>query len=130
MTAMREAVRETPDGGIETEIQDGEDVGIDRTPNLDAIDHMYEEAKACIAESIGWPPSEMTEPWPETKAIDLRAIQPPAPSRRSSSAPDLTSSARRADAPACELATDRLVVPRRAWRRWFSLRAGESVVTG
>lgn len=125
MTAMSRAVRETRDGDTVIESQDGEDVG---AADLDAIERMYEEAKACIAEAIGWPASETTDPWPETEAIDVRTIKPPAP-RSSSPAPDPTSSPRAEESPACALATDRPAVSPRPWRRWFSPRAKGSDVT-
>ncbi|HLM05838.1 MAG TPA: hypothetical protein VK402_11695 [Blastococcus sp.] len=123
MTAMSQAVRETRDGETVMEIQDGEDVG---APDLDAIERMYEEAKACIAEATGWPAPETADPWPETEAIDVGAITPPAPSRRSGPAPDPTSAPGADESPASALATDRLAVAPRPWRRWFSPRARES----
>jgi hypothetical protein len=45
---------------------------------LDAIERMYEEAKACVAEATGWPAPDTTDPWPETESIDVRALKAPA----------------------------------------------------
>lgn len=120
MTAMSQAVRNTGDGETVIEIHDGDDVG---APELVAIERMYEEAKACIAERTGRPAPETADAWPETEAIDVRAIKPPAPSRRSSPMPDATSSPRADDPPVCAMATDRPTVSPGQWRRWFSPRS-------
>jgi hypothetical protein len=96
VTATSQDVRETWDGEDVIEIHDGEHVG---APDLDEIERMYEEAKACIAEATGWPEPETAKPWPETEAIDVRAIRPPAVSRMSTPAPDATSSPRADESP-------------------------------
>ncbi len=123
MTAMKEAVRETRDGETETESRDGASVDIEATP-LDAIGHMYERAKACIAETGDWPSPVVADPCPPTKPMDVRAVRPPAPSTMSGPAP----AERGADAPGRSPGTGRQPVPRRPWRRWFSPRAGTPVV--
>jgi hypothetical protein len=108
------------------ELQHGAGAG---APDLDAIERMYEEAKACIAEATGWPAPETTDPWPETEAIDVRALKPPAASRTAGPAPGATSSPGGTEAPAGQLEIDRLPGVTRAWRRWFSPRFRGSVDT-
>jgi len=72
---MSQAVRQTRYGNTVLEIQHGEDAG---APGLDAIERMYEEATACIAEATGWPAPDTTDPRPETEVIDVRALKAPA----------------------------------------------------
>lgn len=50
-------------------------------PLLAAIQHSYEEAKACIEDAArsSWPAApEVTRPHPGTEKIDLRLVRPPA----------------------------------------------------
>ena len=102
---MSQAVRQTRYGNTVLEIQHGEDAG---APNLDAIERMYEEATACIAEATGWPAPDTTDPRPETEVIDVRALKAPAAARVADPAAHPTSSPGGAGASACQLETDRL----------------------
>jgi hypothetical protein len=99
-------------------VQGGTDV---TAPELDAIARMYDEAKARIAD-LADPSAEpvATDLWPETEEIDVAAIEPPVPSRRSSTEPDMASNPLTAVA---RPATERPGALRRPWRRWFSLGA-------
>jgi hypothetical protein len=82
-----------------------EDAG---APGLDAIERMYEEAKACLAEATGWPAPDTTDLWPETEAIDVRALKAPAAARMAVPAAHPTPSPGGAEASACQLETDHL----------------------
>jgi hypothetical protein len=51
------------------------------TPELAAIQHRYEEARAYIALSGGSSDTaqDLADPYPDTEAIDIRLVKPPAP---------------------------------------------------
>ena len=127
MTTTRESVREVRDGGSVRGVQDG---GAVAAPERDAHERIYDEAMACIADMAGVSAAPCTDdPWPATEEIDVRAIEPPAPSRRSSSTePDSASSPHAASALAGLVAAGRPADSGRPWRRWFSVRARRSLV--
>ena len=118
MTTTRQALGKIRDGNHVAAIPGGEDVG---AWDPDAIGRMYDEAKANIADpAAAWADEDVTDPWPETEKIDVRAIQPPAASRASSPEP---ASPRALEAPAGPAAPEPPADagrPRLAWRRWFS----------
>jgi hypothetical protein len=86
------------------QVQNGADVP---ATGLDAIERMYDEAKARIADMTG-PSAEpaASDPWPETEEIDVGTIKPPPPGPP---------------------AMDRPATPRRPWLRWFTFRAWGAV---
>jgi hypothetical protein len=96
------------------EVRDGEDVP---GSGLDAIERMYDETMASIADMA----VPYVEPWPATEEIDVAAIEPPVPSRRPSTEPDPASNP--LTAVARPAAMECAAVPRRPWHRWFSFRA-------
>ncbi len=119
MTSIRKALGATQNGNYAAEIPVGEQVtGWDP----DAIGRMYDEAKANIADEAGtWAADDAEEPWPETEEIDVGAIEPPTPSRRSE--PASAPSPSLLEAPAARPAPEPPSLPGRpwrAWRRWFT----------
>ena len=69
---------------------------------MDAIERMYDQAMAHIADMTGpFARLDFSDPWPATEEIDISAIEPPQPTRR----------------PTPERSPDR------PWRRWLALLA-------
>jgi hypothetical protein len=88
----------------------------------DAIARTYDAAKADIADPAGASTTEdADEPWPETEAIDVGSIRPPA-GRGAGREPARPSCPRGHEAPPLPTAPDAPAASprRRAWRRWFS----------
>jgi hypothetical protein len=125
MTTTRKAVGETRDGEHVSNTPDGEDL---TAWHLDAIGRWYDEAKANIADVAGASTAhDLNDPWPQTERIDVRTIRPPVASRGSSREPASASCPEEVVAPTRHLAPEPPAVPggpRRAWRRWFSVRTG------
>jgi hypothetical protein len=113
MNTTWKARGETKDGEHVSNIPAGE-----RGPvwDLDAIGRRYEAAKA-----------DISDPWPETEAIDVRAITPPAASRGPSTEQASASCLDETEVAGGRLVPDPPAVPGRplrAWRRWLSRRTG------
>lgn len=89
----------------------------------DAIARTYDAAKADIADLAGTSTAQdADEPWPETEAIDVRAITPPPASRTSAAEPARPSCPRGHVAPPLPTAPGAPAAAprRRSWRRWFA----------
>lgn len=103
MTTTSKASRETEHGERVTDW------------DLNHIARSYDAAKANIADPAAEWAHDENEAWPETEAIDVRAINPPAASRGTSPEPAPAPRRHGVGAPAAH--------PWRAWRSWFSFRA-------
>ena len=122
MTTTWESVREIQDGESVREVRDGDAV---TAPDLDDLERMYDKAMACIAEIAGPVAAGTADPWPDTEEIDVNAIQPPAPSRRSS-IPEPASPSHEPWVLAGPVATSCWAASRRPWWQWFPIRANRS----
>ena len=122
MTTTWESVGKTEDAESVREVGDGGGV---TAPDLDAVERMYDEAMACIAEMAGPVAAATADPWPETEEIDVNAIKPPTASS-GSSAPEPASPTHEPWVLAGPFATSCWAASPRPWWQWFSIRANRS----
>ena len=122
MTTTWDSVGRIQAGESARKARDGDGV---TAPDLDAVERMYDEAMACIAEMAGPVAAATADPWPETEEIDVNAIMPPAASTTSST-PEPGSPTHEPWVLAGPVAPSCWAASPRPWWQWFSIRANRS----